>query len=274
MRMPVGPADDARPDQRGRDPQLLGPALAGKVDMIPVASTACAAAPTARASPRPVRRVLRRTACAHGAARGGRARAAFDAWLRSAGPAGAAPRRRRARARPRALPRTALRRLPHGARRRATRRLGPDLTHVGSRLSLGAGTSANSAGPRRVDRRAQQIKPGARMPSSRGSMPPTLPRSPPGSSSCGERPTPANRLPRPAGELRALKRAWRTPTGWRTLSAVNNTLIGAVYIATAMLFFVLAGVLALLMRAQLAVPDNDAASAPTPTTSSSPCTAR
>ncbi|QFZ86838.1 cytochrome c oxidase subunit I [Variovorax paradoxus] len=62
---------------------------------------------------------------------------------------------------------------------------------------------------------------------------------------------------RPDGEREALERAWRAPRGWRLLSAVNNTHIGVFYIATAMLFFVLAGVLALVMRTQLAVPDND-----------------
>jgi cytochrome c oxidase subunit I+III len=61
-------------------------------------------------------------------------------------------------------------------------------------------------------------------------------------------------LPRPAGELEALERAWAPPRGWRLLKAVNNTHIGVFYIATALLFFVLAGVLALLMRAQLAMP--------------------
>ena len=65
-----------------------------------------------------------------------------------------------------------------------------------------------------------------------------------------------NRLPRPADELEKLRAAWRTPRGWRVLSTVNNTNIGLAYIATALLFFVLAGVLALLMRAQLAVPEN------------------
>jgi cytochrome c oxidase subunit I+III len=63
-------------------------------------------------------------------------------------------------------------------------------------------------------------------------------------------------LPRPDGEREALERAWRSPKGWRLLSAVNNSQIGVFYIATAMLFFVLAGVLALVMRTQLAVPDN------------------
>jgi len=64
-------------------------------------------------------------------------------------------------------------------------------------------------------------------------------------------------LPRPAGEREALERAWEPPKGWRRITAVNNTQIGVFYIATALLFFVLAGVLALVMRAQLALPGND-----------------
>ena len=63
-----------------------------------------------------------------------------------------------------------------------------------------------------------------------------------------------NRLPRPPGEEEALQRAWAPPAGWRRLSAVNNSQIGVYYLATALLFFVLAGVLALLMRTQLALP--------------------
>ncbi|MGB3068559.1 MAG: cbb3-type cytochrome c oxidase subunit I [Ottowia sp.] len=63
-----------------------------------------------------------------------------------------------------------------------------------------------------------------------------------------------NPLPRPQGELEALEQAWKPPTGWRRLSAVNNNHIGVYYLATALVFFVLAGVLALIMRAQLALP--------------------
>jgi len=63
-------------------------------------------------------------------------------------------------------------------------------------------------------------------------------------------------LPRPPGELAELERVWVPPRGWHRLTAVNNTHIGLYYIATALLFFVLAGVLALLIRAQLALPDN------------------
>ncbi|MCW7538611.1 cbb3-type cytochrome c oxidase subunit I [Aquabacterium sp. A7-Y] len=64
-----------------------------------------------------------------------------------------------------------------------------------------------------------------------------------------------SRLPRPAGELEQLEAVWRLPRGWRSVTAVNNTYIGKLYIGTALLFLVLAGVLGLLMRAQLAVPE-------------------
>jgi cytochrome c oxidase subunit I+III len=65
-----------------------------------------------------------------------------------------------------------------------------------------------------------------------------------------------SRLPRPDGELAALEQAWQPPRGWRWPSGVNNTQIGLFYVATALLFFVLAGVLGLLIRLQLAVPGN------------------
>ncbi|MDF2463492.1 MAG: cytochrome c oxidase, subunit [Ramlibacter sp.] len=65
-----------------------------------------------------------------------------------------------------------------------------------------------------------------------------------------------NKLPRPVGERDALERAWTPPSGWRRLCAVNNTHVGVFYIATALLFFMLAGALALVMRAQLALPAN------------------
>lgn len=72
-----------------------------------------------------------------------------------------------------------------------------------------------------------------------------------------------NSLPRPPDELPELKRIWRTPRGLRFLTTVNNTNIGVLYIGTALLFFVLAGILGLMIRAQLAVPDNDLISAGT-----------
>ena len=66
-----------------------------------------------------------------------------------------------------------------------------------------------------------------------------------------------NPLPRPAGELAALSAVWQQPRGIRILTAVNNTYIGLFYVGAALLFLVLAGILALLMRAQLALPGND-----------------
>jgi cytochrome c oxidase subunit I+III len=64
-----------------------------------------------------------------------------------------------------------------------------------------------------------------------------------------------NDLPRPPGEREALVRAWTPPRGWRLLSSVNNTHIGLFYIGASLFFFVGAGLLALLMRAQLALPN-------------------
>jgi cytochrome c oxidase subunit I+III len=66
-----------------------------------------------------------------------------------------------------------------------------------------------------------------------------------------------NKDPRPEGELEELKRIWATPKGFKILTAVNNTVVGTLYIGAAFLFFVLAGILALLMRTQLAVPENN-----------------
>jgi cytochrome c oxidase subunit I+III len=60
---------------------------------------------------------------------------------------------------------------------------------------------------------------------------------------------------------RRLAKAWETPKGWRYWSAVNNTEVGLWYTVCAFLFFLFAGVLALIMRAQLAVPENDLVSA-------------
>ena len=72
-----------------------------------------------------------------------------------------------------------------------------------------------------------------------------------------------NDLPRPPGELAQLQAAWEPPRGWRLVSSVNNTHVGLFYIATALVFFVAAGVLGLLMRAQLALPGNTLLSAAT-----------
>ena len=68
---------------------------------------------------------------------------------------------------------------------------------------------------------------------------------------------PISSLPRPQGEREELLRIWATPKGWRLPSAVNNTVIGLFYLGIALLFFILAGILALIMRTQLAVGDQE-----------------
>jgi cytochrome c oxidase subunit I+III len=65
---------------------------------------------------------------------------------------------------------------------------------------------------------------------------------------------------RQAQEAR-LRAAWRIPTGWRYWSAVNNTVVGLWYVVVTLIFFLFGGVLALLMRLQLAAPGNDVLSA-------------
>jgi len=59
-------------------------------------------------------------------------------------------------------------------------------------------------------------------------------------------------------DLRArLERTWASPRGLRgVLTAVDHKIIGRRYVVTGMVFFFLAGVLALLMRAQLARPES------------------
>lgn len=63
--------------------------------------------------------------------------------------------------------------------------------------------------------------------------------------------------PRPEGEVEELERIWDNPRGWGLLTVVNNNYVGFFYVATAFLFFLLAGILALGMRVQLAAPLQD-----------------
>ncbi|MGF9692383.1 cytochrome c oxidase subunit I [Rhizobium sp. 0TCS1.26] len=65
---------------------------------------------------------------------------------------------------------------------------------------------------------------------------------------------------RAAQETR-LRDVWRTPSGWRYWTSVNNSEIGLWYGCTAFAFMLFAGVLALIVRLQLAVPNNDLVSA-------------
>jgi cytochrome c oxidase subunit I+III len=65
-----------------------------------------------------------------------------------------------------------------------------------------------------------------------------------------------NSLPRPDDELEQLEKAWKPPKGFFRVTDVNNTWIGLFYIGASLLFLVLGGALALLMRLQLALPEN------------------
>jgi len=64
-----------------------------------------------------------------------------------------------------------------------------------------------------------------------------------------------NELDRPLLEA-ALTETWKTPSGfWNTLSTVDHKIIGKRYIFTAFVFLALGGILAGLMRVQLAQPE-------------------
>ncbi len=58
-----------------------------------------------------------------------------------------------------------------------------------------------------------------------------------------------------------LQNAWDCPRGYRYWSEVNNTEVGLWYTVATFVFFLFGGVLALIMRVQLARPENDLVSA-------------
>ena len=51
---------------------------------------------------------------------------------------------------------------------------------------------------------------------------------------------------------KALERVWGSGKGWERLGAVNHTVLGKRFMVTAFVFFAIGGVLAMLIRAQLA----------------------
>ena len=145
--------------------------------------------------------------------------------------------------------------------------VGPDLTHVGSRQSLGAGILPNDpAGISTMDysdRYPQAGGPyaGLRHAAARGYRgygrlsggtamrhdPAPLPQAPP--------------LEVQRAQEARLLQAWKMPQGWRYWSEVNNTAVGIWYTIAACSFFLFGGVLALLIRIQLAFPDHNFLSA-------------
>ncbi len=69
------------------------------------------------------------------------------------------------------------------------------------------------------------------------------------------------RNPEEVAEEAQLREVWANPPGWRYWTSVNNTQVGLWYGSAAFAFMLFAGLLALLVRAQLAVPENDLISA-------------
>ncbi len=60
--------------------------------------------------------------------------------------------------------------------------------------------------------------------------------------------------PGPIRLHKALTRIWATGQGWQRLAAVNHSVVGVRFMVTAAVFFALGGMLAMLIRAQLATP--------------------
>ena len=55
---------------------------------------------------------------------------------------------------------------------------------------------------------------------------------------------------------KALEKIWGTPPGWGRLAAVNHNILGKRFMVLALVFFTIGGVLAMLIRAQLATPNS------------------
>ena len=67
-----------------------------------------------------------------------------------------------------------------------------------------------------------------------------------------------------AAQEKRLRAVWAAPTGWLgRWSDTNNNVVGKWYVLTAFAFMLFAGVLALIMRTQLALPANDVVTANT-----------
>ncbi len=63
--------------------------------------------------------------------------------------------------------------------------------------------------------------------------------------------------PRGTHDHAALARLWADRPGVGRLSSVNHTTLGLRFVSTGLIFFLIGGVLAMLLRTQLAVPDHD-----------------
>ena len=162
-------------------------------------------------------------------------------------------RHRRARARGRSLPMAAAPATASAAPR-PTAAVGPDLTHVGVAPTIGAGTlPQHRRHPRPLHRRSRRGQAGGEDAGLRhADRRRHRAASPPGSrgSDDARRRTEAERQ----AQESSCATPGRRPTGWRYWTGVNNTQVGLWYAATAFFFMLFAGVLALIVRGQLAVP--------------------
>src|SRR5690606_37021453 len=241
--------------QPRRDPFVLGAGTRGQGGHDSRAQQhAGAAGRPARHVPRRVRGVLRRLARADAAAGGGDAAGCVRALAGGAGRARGCRARRPGGAGQGGVPAQRLRRLPRRARHRRhrQRRPRPDPRRqpartrgrrVAQRRRVAAALDRTPARgqARGLDAALRHAAAG------RGAGDRDLARGTAVS-------TPAHPHHDPAAGR--LHRAWQAPTGWRYWSAVNNSIVGRWYTAAAIAFFLFAGVLALLMRVQLAFPGN------------------
>lgn len=173
IRLPVGERTEFVLDSPDVIHSFWIPALAGKVDMIPGRTTTLVLEPT--------RTGVFRGACAEYCGTSHAymqfvavvmERAAFDRWLRRQASPATQPRTELARRGRRAFARNGCGACHAIRGTDASGAVGPDLTHVGGRLSLAAGTLPNDAAAfRRWIAGAHSVKPDALMPSF-GMLPP------------------------------------------------------------------------------------------------------
>ena len=185
----------------------------------------------------------------------------FDRWLARRTGAGTGPTSEQAAAGQRVFMREACAGCHTIRRTEATGTLGPDLSDFGSRQWIGSVTVPQHPGqPGRLDQRLADDQAGqphaARSASTRTS---STPSSPTWRASSDPRRRPSRRPP--SGE--DLATLWEDAPGIPGFfSTVDHKRIGMRYIYTSFVFFFLAGLTALLMRAQLAAPESDVRRAP------------
>jgi cytochrome c oxidase subunit I+III len=73
--------------------------------------------------------------------------------------------------------------------------------------------------------------------------------------------TDANKATPMAADINKLAQIWANLPGWGSLAAVNHSTIGLRFMVTGMVFFLIGGVLAMLLRTQLALPEQSILSA-------------